>query len=285
MADYSMSDILGMINKYKDSNPALAYAIYNGVSGIGGNGSLDPGALTIALRNAWGEQAAQDFVNQGTKKYGNTSLDPTTGDWGGMGEAAGLGGHLADWNPAAFNRDMKFDGAYNPPGGANTTSTFPGAAPGTPPAPKTTTTPPAAGGRTPFQPPGSMGTPGTGPAGGPIQTPIGQILQQYLAQMKNNPNQMFRQQRTQTNPYAGPQGGAGGPGIGGLYPNIAAQAGKTPYTYTGLPMRAFDPSQMIQAMRQHFGSGGGAGQTFTPTMNPNDRQNNLSIWDSIFSRG
>lgn len=84
-----------------------------------------------------------------------------------------------------------------------------------------------------------------------------------------------------------PPGGAPPPPHGtSPYPNINAQAGTNPATYTGLPMRGFDPSNLIQAMRAHFQGKSGAGQQFQmPPVAPQQVQNNLQQWDAIFAKG
>lgn len=48
----------------------------------------------------------------------------------------------------------------------------------------------------------------------------------------------------------------------------APTRGSTEYTPYGQPLRSFDPSYLIQSMREKFGSKGGAGQTYTPPQQP-----------------
>lgn len=293
---YSLDDIVAMIDKAKSTNPAMAYAIYNGLSGMGG-GVSDPGALTIALRNKWGEQAARDFVNNGQKQYGNSMFVPDTGEWGGWGDAYGQGGKVEGWDPKQFDSSLSFSGSYNPPGGTGTyqfsTGTAapggnqipPGGATYDPNAPTTGAAPTprsvAAGAPTrtgngtptPTQPGGPAGHGGIPTTTGPdvLQMLVQQILGQY----------------GQRAPRSGTVR-TGGPTLPGAspYPNINKMAGSVDYTYTGLPLRAFDPSLLLRDMRQHYGAAGGAGQVHQMAPPPaNALQNNLQQWDQIFSRG
>lgn len=178
MAAYTMDELVNLIDQNKDS--PMGYALYNGLSGMNGGGLASPGMLTTALRNKWGEQAAKDWVASGTTKYGNTTFDPSKGEWGGWGEAYGQGGAVTGWDPSRFDPSATFTGQmnYNP-----TTNFFPQvttppagetARPGTGTAPVASGTPRPGGAPTagPSVPtvggmPNQQGTPRTGGVGTP----------------------------------------------------------------------------------------------------------------------
>lgn len=96
--------------------------------------------------------------------------------------------------------------------------------------------------------------------------------------------------RTPTNTGVKPPGGVvktpggGGPGTGG--PGTGWEGPPNPATYTGLPMRGFDPSYLIQQMRKFYGGGPTSGQPNSVAAMPKGwRGNNLAAWSGIFSRG
>lgn len=110
---YSLADQVALVSKYKETNPALAYAIYNGFSGMGG-GPSSGGALDIALRDAWGPDAAKNWVNSGGGEKGASGgaadygFDPNTGEYsswsGDKGTLAGYSG--ANYDPNAGRTAM-----------------------------------------------------------------------------------------------------------------------------------------------------------------------------------
>lgn len=130
---YDMGWITGQINQYKDSNPALAYALYNGFSGMGGGVGAGgyAGGVDTALRGLWGDDVAKQWVNNNDTKYGNTSFDPSTGKWAGMGQAAGMGGTLAGYDPTQYGGGgsvAPYTGSITPTGYGSGAAGF-GAAP------------------------------------------------------------------------------------------------------------------------------------------------------------
>src|SRR5438046_147780 len=123
---YDLNYAINEINKYKDSNPALAFAIFNGFTGMGGGG-INSGLLDSALRNQWGAENAKNWVNTNTYKYGNSFFDPFTGKYGLAGHysdnpsIAGEG-TLAGYDPQQF--DLNAWNASNTAYGANPNVTW-----------------------------------------------------------------------------------------------------------------------------------------------------------------
>lgn len=98
---YGVQDWVSQITNAKNSgNNGLAYAIFNGLQGQNGQG----GALDVALRNAWGEDAAKQWINQGYQDYGAaTGFDPRTGKYGIIGKDGSSSGTLAGWDPSQYS--------------------------------------------------------------------------------------------------------------------------------------------------------------------------------------
>jgi hypothetical protein len=155
---YDATYYANLINQYKDTQPELAFAIFNGASGMGGGmgAGFDPGALDEALRNLWGPDAAKQWVNAGTQNYGNAMFDPKTGQYGYYKNGAISSGTLGGYDPTQFDpanikapTSMNYDPTRlgsNLPGGVTTLPPV-----GTGAGPKTTSTTPApttTGGRT-----------------------------------------------------------------------------------------------------------------------------------------
>jgi hypothetical protein len=158
-------------------------------------------------------------------------------------------------------------------------------------------------------PTGGDPTGGGGPVGGgPAQNPMAQVLTRIMRQFNGDP--MTNPGASSRGGYPGgwapspfpqygrgnmppPEGGAGqgpvpggggapggGPGGGG------GPAGPYPATWNGLPPRAFDPSYLLRSMRSFFGSRGGAGTTYAPTLqDSNWKGNNQTAWKGIQLQG
>lgn len=125
---YTTNDYVGLITKYKDTNPGLAYAIFNGLSGMGGNGVVDPGAVDIALRNAWGDSEARNWIGTTDNTYGGAMFDPESGKYGYYQNGQIQSGTLEGWTPANYDKTLQWTGAVN----YNPVTTFPGAGDGRP---------------------------------------------------------------------------------------------------------------------------------------------------------
>jgi hypothetical protein len=102
-------------------NEAQAYAMYNGISGMGGGMTAaggNAGNLDSYLRTRWGDDVTKQWVNNNDTKYGNTLFDPKTGQWAGMGQANGQGGQIAGWDPTQYQAGGMGvpQGTYTPTG-------------------------------------------------------------------------------------------------------------------------------------------------------------------------
>lgn len=310
--NYTMQEIVNKITELQQTDPAAAYALYNGVSGMGG-GVADPGAVTTALREAWGKDAASKFVNEGTVKYGNTMMDPSTGEWAGMGQAGGMKGSIAGWNPAQWDPTAQYGGggvASQVSGGGG--ATRPGTGVTSNPLAKKAMTDPeqniattALMGRpggmpstalptrgTPVQQPnprgsvypqegtlnGGSGSPGPTRPGGtpnPGQTPTPGAGNPNQAPGARDPAVFMKQLQALM------AGAVNAPGGSGQAPGPSR--GPTPYTPYGNPLRSFDPSYLIQANREHFKGKSGAGQTFTPPQMPAQHSSPTNqVWQTLY---
>lgn len=151
MAAYTTQDYVDLISQYKDTQPELAFAIYNGVSGMGGGMPTDyqGGALDLALRNAWGPENAKNWVNHSDSAYGNAMFDPKTGQYGYYKNGAISSGTLGNYTGANFDPNaIKVGGiqTYDPTKAA---SNLPVPAPNpAAPVPKIAATQPTTGGST-----------------------------------------------------------------------------------------------------------------------------------------
>lgn len=146
---YSLQDYVDLISQYKETQPELAFAIYNGVSGMGGGmpGNYETGALDSALRNAWGEDIAKNWVNTSSDNFGNAMFDPKTGQYGYYKNGAISSGTVGNYNGANFDpNQIKYEG---PPTSRNPLQ-FPGQTPPNPvtPQPKIAATQPDPSGGT-----------------------------------------------------------------------------------------------------------------------------------------
>lgn len=125
---YTLNDYVNLITKYKDSDPGLAFAIFNGLSGMGGNGVVDPGAVDIALRNAWGDSEARNWIGTTDNIYGSAMFDPESGKYGYYQNGQIKSGSLEGWTPANYDKTLEWSGPVN----YQPVTTFPGAGDGRP---------------------------------------------------------------------------------------------------------------------------------------------------------
>lgn len=312
--NYSMQDIVNMITKYKDSDPEMALAIYNGASGMGG-GVADPGAVTTALREAWGKEAASKFINDGTNKYGNPIMDPSTGEWGSF--YSNRKGQISEWNPAQFDPTAQYagGGVVSQQGGGR-----PGASTALPTARKTVAEPGEGAGTVLG---GSLGggRPGTGnsmqPIGGnirPVQSstprpssglPIGipgvsgptthaPINTSYPVPGAGGGGGTKTQPPKEGNPNPTYPGAGSTAGYAEMLKQLmksAANANQAPgpssgnigYTPYGNPLRSFDPSYLIQKNREYFKGKSGAGETYQPEQQPENYSSPTNqVWQTLF---
>lgn len=138
--------------------------------------------------------------------------------------------------------------------------------------------------------PGATGTPlakgplvappsrGAAPAPGGGGNPI---IEYLLRSMGAHPGARFPNSPGPT-PFGGGSRGAapGAPGSPG-----GGAASPYPATWNGLPPRAFDPSWLLQSMRAKFGSGGGAGQVFSPgNSRPGWTSNAQYGWNNVYGK-
>jgi hypothetical protein len=143
----------------------------------------------------------------------------------------------------------------------------------------------------PTQPPGqSQRPPGSGTQPQPFN--IGDIIAQYIKAV--GPYQRKPRAPNGTPEFPGGGGGGGPPGTGGPPgggggappPGSGWNGPPNPNTYTGLPMRSFDPSYLINAMRQHFKGGPTKGDAYQVPQAPQPGSgNNMMQWNQIFRRG
>jgi hypothetical protein len=288
------------------------------------SGALDialANAMGPAEKNKWVN--AMSDAGPG-KAYGNAMMDPNTGKYGYYDPATGkiVNGSLEGYDPSKFDpSNVLVPGSVN----YKPSNTFPGQNPATTATPKDSTLPGRTvnGTPAPFQPPNPPGVshtpnagdplhplqPGhTGPGGPGITTGPGARQPPHTQPWGSSPEapnfasilqdllKKYGPPGAGGPPAGGPPGTTNGPpGTNGPpppphgtspYPNINAAAGTNPATYTGLPMRAFDPSLLIRDMRQHFQGASGAGQVHQMAPpDPQALQNNLQQWDQIFLRG
>lgn len=124
---YTPEQYAQMILKYKDSNPGLAYAIFNGASGMGGgmDTGFQAGAVDVALRNLMGPEAAKNWIGAGSNQYGNAMMDPKTGQYSFYQDGKIQQGSVEGYDPSQFNTQMKTGSVnYDP---TQTASNQPGA--------------------------------------------------------------------------------------------------------------------------------------------------------------
>jgi hypothetical protein len=105
MYDYkAIGDLLDQLRG--SGKEAEAWGVFNGLSGMGDATAAAGGVagnLDSYLRTRWGDSTAKQWVNNMDTKYGNTLFDPKTGQWAGMGQAAGQKGTIAGWDPTKYN--------------------------------------------------------------------------------------------------------------------------------------------------------------------------------------
>lgn len=164
---YDMNYLMDQVSNLRNSGRnAEAWAMFSGLSGKGGMTGAGgvAGGLDAALRGKWGDQNFLDWVKQSDTDYGNTLFDPRTGQWAGMGKAAGQGGTIAGWDASQYDPNKVQLSTYqtkvNPFGTATAAPSPLMGGPATPP--------PAPGGR---------GAPPPSPGGGVPRAPMAKGLQ------------------------------------------------------------------------------------------------------------
>lgn len=148
--------------------------------------------------------------------------------------------------------------------------------------------PPPGGNNNPPPPPAGNGLPGgnpppaggypTGPAPGAANQ--NQLVQQLLRAIGLTPRGgLYNGQ-----PQGGPYGTGNAP-----YNTTPIPTGmpKNPRNYTGMPMRAFDPSWLVNSMRNYYQGGVTTGKPpYSANSMPGGWQgNNVNNWASIYQRG
>lgn len=113
---YTMADYINLMTGMKNAGQnEQAFKLFNGLSSGAGGGAVDS-----ALRQAWGEDAAKQWINQSDTQWGSQKFDPRTGYLTADGSQTLQGWDASRYDPNAANQWMK--DWYNAGGGdaANT---------------------------------------------------------------------------------------------------------------------------------------------------------------------